>query len=394
MNKCVSPLKPLEKSFAALTKPNYLLGWVSSFSVLSFLCLLSVAPSVVHAQNLRTNMNNAARTAPVAALPPAAQEWGQLVLKEAPTKLSARIFTANTTFENIFYNNLAKELEVEKEKNRVLQANILAPNQDVQLTKFITTLQSPQVGEAVSIGLADITILPLANFQTQPSYTLDLLDYPFMFGNLEQVSRKYASASSLLYPELNARSTDAIAVALMPYSFRIYATPRNAPALTPQALEQENLGIADSQALKRTYSYSKTVDSLRLNDATPTSPVIETTVLDYYDKRYYERYPVAYMSQHSLKSAVVLVGKSWWSNLSTAQQNMLTQALSRAVSKTQEEVLNFNSVVLSSLENQGVVQTKRVDYSKDFQGLRQNLNKIHYANSKNSYLLQMYNLLK
>ncbi len=300
-------------------------------------------------------------------------------------KINVRVFYKNSTFENIFYKNLEQELEVEKNRTQ----NIGKSSLEANVIKYATELTAGQLNEAIEIGLADIALIPTSNFYNNGNDSIDFLDYPFMFTDLTQVQNRFFTTSRLMFGELNKRSNNAIPIAVMPYSFRIIASQKK--NLTANELITEPLTIEDNLVVKKSYSLFKSPTTLKTFSKTaPGTQTLDVAVLDFFDNKYYQNYKNVYLSNHSLKSYVVVIGKNWWISLTGAQRDFVVQALSRSVQKSTEEIINFNSVILNTLEAQSEISVKKVDYFNDWAQLRASFNQTHYRAAGNPEIIKYY----
>lgn len=316
----------------------------------------------------------------------------KLLLEDwASTKIPIRIIHKNSTFENIFYNNFSKELEQESERQKNLdKLNI----EEFSIIKYNSNLPSAQINEAIEIGVADISLVSLDSYtQAESDDVVSYLEYPFMFSNTNQVQSKFFSASALTFSQLNARSVHAMPVAVIPYAYKIFATQKK--DLTAQDILSDPITIENNIISKKMFSF-KRKEQVIINNAVqePKTQTIETTAMELMERQYYKNYRQIYLTNHSLKSSVLVVGKNWWAALSAQQKDIVIQALTRSVQKSIEDSFNFSTIALGTLENQNSIVTKKVDYQKDFAALFQALSAMHSEAIKTQKILPFYQTIQ
>lgn len=277
----------------------------------------------------------------------------------------ARFFHNGKTFEKIFYNNLIEILQVEKSKNSGVSTNVGAVS--VMHARALSSIQLQQV---TSMGVADVALIPLNGFETQENKNvINLFDYPYVFNDWTSIQKSFFNVSPMLGNQLIAGGAQSSPVSVLPASFRIIASVNGENPLNQDiSVENAPTSLSMYTAFKnpstvRGYNYGQTL----------TTPVIDMSLLDFYDQKLYQRYRYVYVTNHSMQSYALFVGNTWWASLTKEQQDIFKLVFNKVSEKTLMDTINYNNQILSALQ-----QSKSLSFVKfDGNQMKATLGKIY-----------------
>lgn len=313
----------------------------------------------------------------------------------------------NSSFEKIFYTTA--ENEIKNAINNAIKSAKIDPlaNNNTSFNYYNTNLSYKRILESSDLGLSQISVIPLSTYYNNFNHNdFGYIEYPFMFNNYNEVMKNYFNISRLTVNDINRKHSDSIALGLIPYSFKIFAS--NSKNFNPFAIQKNNIFFEKDIVSINYFQYFKSPDTINIinnlsninnysynnmiNDIN-SNIIIETNILDYYDRQLFKQYPNVYLTNHSLNSWVLIISRQWYNQLTNEERNLITQALTQTMVKVAGQSIAFNNNIVNQFAKTPGYTIHQIDYSQ-FSDLFNDFNKINETATTNPKLFQYLRLKK